>query len=642
MCGILVQAGDPALRAAAEGTGRSTQGWDRAMSRLARRGPDGAGEWTDAAGLIRMGHTRLAIVDLTDSGRQPMAGRIMTLAFNGEIYNAPELRHRLEADGAAFRSRSDTEALLIACERWGFQTALDRLRGMFAFVLWDGERRELFAAVDPAGQKPLVWSARGGGLWIASDTDALREVLPARPRLCGVGLCDVLCLGYCPAPRTVWEGVSKLGPGCAMRFRPGVDERPRVWRWWSPPEEADHPALEADEFHGLWREVVGDHLMSDVPLGLFLSGGIDSSAVAAAVASGFRPMPRTDGQPLTEPSSSRAMPRAFTVGIEGPDDESTAAAQTAAHLGMESVRIPLRSSDLDGLLAAAAGSCDEPQGFGALLTATAVCRAARAHGKVMLTGDGGDETFAGYAWHRAPPAIPAGIVRRDGLARDHAIAAAHAALPHADGAARSRALASLAALSFTHAHLQSVMPRFHPAEAAALFADASFQYDEGVYAGWAQEHDRPALPWPRRAQRLDLMTFCAGSILPKTDRASMAVGLELRAPFLDRRVLERALGSAAGPTEPGEARPTVRHWLRNRVPAGVLTRRKQGFSLRLPDSSAWVERLAGVRDSRLVRDGVLRPDFERFVGPDAPNRAGRAFALAFLAAWYEQRAGAGE
>ena len=603
MCGLLVQAGSE--REAAVGGAGGADGWETAMQRLGRRGPDSGATWRSRCGRVRLGHTRLAINDLSDAGAQPMVHGRVALVFNGEIYNAPALREQLESHGARFSSRSDTEVLLHGYEAWGLPELLERIIGMYAFVIWDGETGELCGAVDPAGMKPLVYSCTGGRFYAASDCDSLRLILPSAPALDGTGLCHVLCLGYCPAPWTVWQGVRKLGPGRAFRWRAG-EASPRIWRYWSPPTEIDGTDEGFDE---LFESVVGEHLLSDVPIGLFLSGGLDSSAVALALSRLGRSI------------------QCLTLGLEGEHDESAAAEATAVALDHPHRTARLEADDLDGLMHRYADAYDEPQGFGALLTATRICEAARQRSKVMLAGDGGDEAFAGYTWHASEPRSAAPATDLDTL--DQRVARADA-----DGRTRVAALESLAGLSFTHAYLQSVMPRFHPAEAAAMLAPIGAEYDARVYAGWAREYDEPTLPWPRRAQRIDLGTFCAGSILPKMDRASMAVGLELRMPFLDRRVIEWAL--TREPVRSEASKPTLRRYLRGRVPAGVLERPKQGFSLRVGGPSTWTDRLASVGQTKFGAK-VLVKDWAGFVGPDAPNRAGRAHMLCMVAAWAEER-----
>ncbi|MBK7406568.1 MAG: asparagine synthase (glutamine-hydrolyzing) [Phycisphaerales bacterium] len=581
------------------------------MAHLRRRGPDGEGTSVCPSGHAALGHTRLAILDLSPAGAQPMAsedGQVV-VTYNGEIYNAPDLREQLESLGHRFVSRSDTEVLLHGYRAWGARGMLDRLRGMFALVLWDAPARRAVAAVDHAGMKPLLWASTADGVFVASDLDALCAVLPERPALDPIGLGHVLCLGYCPAPWTVRRGVRKLGPGEGWTWSPGGE--PRSFRHWAPPHEAG-PASEP--FDPLWEQIVREHTLADVPLGLLLSGGLDSSAVALALA------------------RQGAAVDCTTIALPGAADEAPSAGETAALLGLRHRSVALEAGDAPGLLREAAGVFDEPQGFGALLTMTRVASAARRGGKAVLAGDGGDEAFAGYLWHRAEPrgVWGAGI----GAETERLVASADAT-----GAVRQRAMRSLADRSFLHAYLQSVMPRFHPAEAAAMLAPLGGGYDETVYAEWLAPHDRARAPWPRRAQLLDLAGFCAGSILPKLDRATMGHGLELRAPFLDRRVLEWALARPveAGETDASTAKPPVRRYLAGRVPGRVLTRDKQGFSLRLGQPDLFSGMLPWLGTTRLVRDGVLGPGWEGFVAPDAPNREGRAFVLCMLGAWAEER-----
>jgi asparagine synthase (glutamine-hydrolysing) len=600
------------------------------MARLRRRGPDGEGSWCSPCGRARLGHARLAINDLSDAARQPMvwpdaarhadiggdADGAVALVFNGEIYNAPALRRELQGLGHGFASTGDTEVVLRGHLAWGFGPMLERLAGMFSIVLWDGRSGEAFAAVDHAGMKPLAWAVREGALLAASDCDALRAILPEQPELDGVGLCHVLTLGYCPPARTVWSGVRMLEPGQAMRFVPG-DASPTLWRHWSPPDEAgvapESPGRDRETFEGLFETVVGEHLLSDVPVGLFLSGGLDSTAVALAL--------RRLGRPV----------KALTLGLAGVDDEGPAAAETAAMLGLEHERVALETADIDALMPRVARAFDQPQGFGAIYTSAAIAAAARERGTVFLAGDGGDEAFAGYTWHRGPP--PMSRIARG----DRAELLRRAAEPGCDGRTRAAALQAVSGLSFVHAHLVRVMPRFGPTEAAALVAGLETEFDPETYAGWAREHDRSRLPWARRGQRLDLLGFCAGSILPKIDRASMDVGLEMRAPFLDRRLLDWALSR---PVESDEetGKPVLRSYLAGRVPGGVLTRPKQGFSLRLRDDP-WPGRLARLRASALIRDGVLCDRWEGFVAPDAEYRSAKIQMFCTIAAWYEARRG---
>ncbi|MCB9840108.1 MAG: asparagine synthase (glutamine-hydrolyzing) [Phycisphaeraceae bacterium] len=636
MCGILVHA-----RATLDSPQACDAAWERAMARLDRRGPDGRGRWQSASGLVRLGHTRLAINDLSPTGAQPMVlerrGGDLALVANGEVYNAPALRRRLEREGCRFRGTSDCEVVLHAVDRWGFDEAIDAVRGMIALAVWDDRERTLRGAVDHAGMKPLVFAGGTEGLVIASDADAVLAMLARRPDPNPMALAHVLAHGYSPAPETVWQGVSKLGPGECLEWRPGAGVRTR--RWWSPPDAVREPAPgrstlaeQAEEFGAIWGEVVADHLLSDVPVGLFLSGGLDSSAVAVALAEQSGGGAHAGRSRAIAPS--RPPVHAFTLALESSDDEAPAARQTAAHFGLGWTGVPMGAGSLDEALTACARAFDEPQGYGALLTAGAISRAARRCGKVMLAGDGGDEAFAGYTWHAEAPRLApdsgASISRERGSSGGVGVL-------DAPGVA--------AGCVPVGSYLRRVLPRFEVWEVEALLAPLGVRYAEQEYAGWAAAHDRPDLPWPRWAQRMDLMTFCAGSILPKVDRASMDAGLEVRAPFLDRRVLEWALSLPVMPEEAcgpvgghvGGSKPILRRYLDGRVPPGVLTRPKQGFSLRI-GSNAWAGFGDRLLQSRLVKDGVLGAHVRRVVDPDDPRAASRIPALCMLAAWWDARA----
>lgn len=566
---------------------------------LRHRGPDGSGHWLSPCGHAVLGHTRLAIVDPLDRSSQPMLGERFVLSFNGEIYNAPDLRRALLAERCSFSTTSDTEVLLVAIERLGFERAIDAARGMFAVIAWDRSERTLWAATDHAGMKPLAYREDAAGLTLASDCDALRAMLHEQPALDIESMALMLQIGSIPAPRTIWQGVRKLGPGELLSWRPG--ERASVHRWWQPPSAID-PDSPRQWLDDAWPAIAGEHLLADVPLGLFLSGGIDSTAVACALP--------TNGH----------RPTALTLAMAGAHDESPVAAATAADLGLAHERIDFGSLDLDALLLRAARAYDEPQAYGALLTMVAIAEAARTHRKAVLAGDGGDEAFAGYAWHgyehrqtKAPTPIDLG--------------------PDVPASDRHAALRSLAGSHELLGYQSAVFPRWHPLELAHLLSPTSLGFDERVPLAILEEADEPSLPAPRRWQRLDLRLFCASSILPKVDRGSMAVGLEVRTPLLDRRVLEWALARPVA-EEPGSKAP-LRRWLAGRVRPDALSRPKQGFSLRIDGDAPWTSRLGMIDRSTLA--SMLHPSWRSFVTPDAPFAEARAYGLCMLAAWLSER-----
>ncbi len=611
MCGIAAIVGsgaarpDPAHDAAAR---------LKALDRLAPRGPDAVGEWScGLTGDAWLGHRRLAVVDLSPAGAQPMVtpDGSTAVTYNGEIYNAPTLREELRRLGHAFRSTSDTEVLLHGYAAWGIGGLLARLQGMYAFALWDARARSLHAAVDHAGMKPLFHAMHAERLFIASTADALFDLGVPGGGVNREALAHVLCHGYIPAPLTAWRAVGKLAPGTAMSWRPGGSP-PTLWRHWEPPGEtagtSDH------DFPALWESVVHEHLESDVPVGVLLSSGVDSTCVAVAAA--------RRGSRLA----------CVTLSLAGADDESPVAARTARRLGLEHTSAPLDASDVEGLIDAAAGAYDEPQSYGALLTMCAVARAARRHAKVFLAGDGGDEAFAGYTWH-TPPLSPADRpTPLDELRRT----SERVASPRATGAERAGALDTLARASPLHAYAQRVHPLFHPGEAASLLG---CDYSNDDYLAHLREAARPSLPWPRRAQAIDLACFCAGSILPKVDRGAMAHGLEVRCPFLDRRVLEWAISRPVSPQErDGAPKSLLRGYLAPHAPPEVLAQPKRGFSLRTDWSSVEPRLRDRIASSRAARDGLIRDDWRLFAASDAPYPQRRVFALAMLAAWWERRA----
>ena len=599
MCGIIAWAG---ARAGVEDVGE-------ALRALASRGPDGEAVWTHEDGRAGLGHRRLAINDLSPAGRQPMVNEDGTLRLvcNGEIYNAPRLRKALEASGHRFVSRSDNEVILHGYEEWG-QAVVERLEGMFAFAIWDDRRRRLFAARDRVGIKPLCYTLRNGGLVLASTLAGILPLLPDRPDLEPKALAYVLTIGYVPAPWSIWKGISKLRPGHALTWDAGSGLRETCY--WEPPRDLDRRPPDRDEWQDLIEEVLREHLLSDVPLGLFLSGGLDSTSVAVGT--------KSAGQPL----------EALTLGFpDVPEDEMSMAKATARHLGLKHKAIALETGDIGDLLRRTMAVFDEPQGYGGPLPLFLISQQAAAHYKAVLAGDGGDEVFGGYFWYGdldGPVGGWQGVKRRFFRPR----------LSMAAGAEeRAQAMAGFAKASVLHRHAWRQFPRFLPEEAEMLLAPMGLKFDDADMLRPFQEQFEPRLPLKRALQRVDLMTFCSGSILPKVDRASMAHSLEVRVPFLDRRIVERGLAAPLDPREATENKPPLRDYLQGKVPEQVFTWPKQGFSLRAAANFDWERGAEMVREGALSRDGVLCPDWATLVSPGTPNREGRIWALLALTLW---------
>lgn len=610
MCGILAVVSNETMDPGFTGSAR----WDACMDSLRRRGPDGTGQWSSPCGHAALGHTRLAIVDPSERGYQPMTderGQV-AITYNGEIYNAPALRKELESLGHEFRSSCDTEVLLRGWMQWE-AGVLDRVQGMYAFAIWDGRTRELFAAVDHAGMKPLVYKAEKDRLLITSDCDAMRALTSSVESLDPVSLGVYLSLGCCPAPRTMWNGIEKLRAGHTLRWSPGGSMR--IERHWSAPEEMIDEPITPEAFTELFEQVNHDHLLSDVPVGVFLSGGLDSASVTAAVA------------------RIGASPACFSLAMDGPDDESSDAKRLADRLGLECT-IGSAHWSIEDELGVYAAAYDEPQSYSALLTQTRISSVAACSVKAVIAGDGGDECFGGYLWQREGDWTDGRAMR----AAD--VRTIEDELTKPDATDKQRALGALAMASrgFVPGYLSRAMAGFHPCESRALIGlDHGFGVDS--VCAWLTDEDRPRLDHLRRVQRLDLTGFCAASILPKVDRGAMHFGLEVRSPMLDKRLLEYGLRSPVRPQEMiadgSRSRPDVRAYTDRVLGSGFADRPKQGFSLRRGDElSRWRAMCGAVDKSRLVTSGVLRADWRSFVPVGAIYRLR---SVCMLAAWAESR-----
>jgi asparagine synthase (glutamine-hydrolysing) len=531
------------------------------------------------------------------------------LVCNGEIYNYPSLRSRLEGLGHTFYSNSDNETILHAYEAWG-KNALAYLEGMFAFALWDETRQTLLLARDRVGIKPLYHAASADNISFASEASALLPLLAARPAIEPAAFAYILTLGYVPAPWSVWQGVHKLEAGQILQWnaRSGV----QIERYWEPPRALD--TRNDAEWQALFETVLEEHLLSDVPIGLFLSGGLDSSTVAA----GLHDIGHTA--------------KAITVSFPGSrDDEAPIAGAVAEHLGFPHATIPIERANASELIRRVAAAYDEPQGYSATLTMYRISQIAAREFKVVLAGDGGDENFGGYTWYSN---LNSDIPWRSKWLRR---ALRPIVKRNASPATRTRAAHHFSNASLLHRHAWRVYPRFLPEEAEALFAPLGLRFNDETLLEPLRKHFVPGLPLRRALQRVDFMTFCSDHILAKVDRASMAHALEVRVPFLDRRVIEWALARPVSPRESTENRPLLRDYLASRVPEAVLNHPKQGFSMRTQEELDWGEGLEMIRQSIWVQQGMWDRKWERLVEPGVPYRNARIYILLMLASWADVR-----
>ncbi|MCI0432384.1 MAG: asparagine synthase (glutamine-hydrolyzing) [Gemmatimonadetes bacterium] len=588
------------------------EGVRRMLPCIAHRGPDDEGIHADTG--IVLGHRRLSIIDV-EGGHQPLSGtRDSTIVVcNGEVYNYRELRAQLEARGHRFRTVSDTEVAAHAYDAW--DTAfLERLDGMFAIALWDGARRRLILARDRMGEKPLYWTVADGLLVFGSELSALLAHPSVEATLDSAALSAYLGLEYVPAPQTMLAGVHKLEPGTLVVLEDGEIETRRYWTLDAQPAARPRSYADAvEELHEKLDRAVRSRLVSDVPLGIFLSGGIDSSTVAALAA------------------RAGAL-ETFSIGFDEPSfDESGWARDVARWIGSRHHEQKVRASDMPDLVPGLGALLDEPIGDASILPTAMLSRFARKRVTVALGGDGGDELFAGYYMHQGQRV--AELARRLPGFAQRGLAAAVTKLPvsHANFSLGFRIRTYLRGSA--HAPpLNHVlwMSSFAPAEQELLLQPDV--YDAGgrgretfraAHAAWAASEGAPLLA---RVTHLDALTYLPNDILTKVDRASMAVALEVRAPFLARDVVEFAFGVPDAWRMRGlTGKRMLRDAARNLLPPGVLSRRKKGFGVPV---AAWINgALATLVDDVLSADrlrtgGLFRPAaVQRLI---AEHREGRA------------------
>ena len=560
-----------------------------AMTRcITHRGPDDDGVYLDAERGVALGFRRLAIIDLTPLGHQPMQsprGRYW-ITFNGEIYNHHELRKELLNVGVQFRGRSDTEVLCAGLEVWGIRETFVRAAGMFGVAIWDAQENVLTLVRDRIGIKPVYVASVNG---VVSWGSELKSIMTA-PKFAGTvnneAVREYAALLYMPGPRTVFKEVTKLPPGAMLTIRDPASPLPAPEHFWSADQAAANGRLsgralpEAEgqqQLEKLLLSVTAEHLESDVPLGAFLSGGIDSSLVVALMT-----------------KVSRTPVKTYTIAFDSTEHDESAHAETVAqHLGTDHLTIPLRGADALDEVSALVESYDEPFADSSQLPSLLVCRAARKHVTVVLTGDGGDELFAGYNRYRYGASLFPKLDRVPGFARASA-GVVMRSLPDAG----VEALYSLArALPLDVPEERLISDKVH--KLGRLLSVGS---DEARYRllvsteRIASDRELDAAPWALQAafakqapatllDRMllaDQLGYLPDNQMTKVDRASMAASLEARVPLLDHRVIELAWKlPAASLLAGGLSKAPLRQLLYKHVPREFIDRPKTGFSVPL-------------------------------------------------------------
>jgi asparagine synthase (glutamine-hydrolysing) len=598
--------------------------------RLVHRGPDAGGAWSADGDPVGLAHRRLSILDLSAEGSQPMTshcGRFV-IVYNGEVFNFRDLKAAVErsAGHVAWRGHSDTEILLQAIATLGLEAATALANGMFAFALWDRREQTLHLVRDRLGKKPLYFAQVGPDLVFGSEVRALAahpqwQFVPDRE-----ALLEFLRRGYIPAPRTGLLGVAKLEPGTILTLT-AADVRqhslPPAKPYWHP-ESVRVPVLERgarpDDLESLLSKCVADRMVADVPVGAFLSGGIDSTLIVAL-------MVRLGGAGL----------RSFTIGFGGDgQNEAEQAAAVARHLGTQHEELVLGARETVDLVPTVVDAFDEPFGDSSAIPTWLVSRLAAQHAKVVLSGDGADELFGGYtrydqndriwrALRYVPPVAAAAVARLGGRAMV------------APGAGRWRSLLAAAAA---------------PDAAAFYRVRTSHVLNPAFFAPGTRElalRAQPPGPLRGNIQRemmyQDLVTYLPDDILAKVDRASMAHSLEVRSPFLDDRMVEFAWG--LGDSEVTGARggkALLRELLYRLVPRALVDRPKTGFGLPLEQWLAaplrdWAEshllRSSALADAGFDRSAVAGV-WQGFIG-GRQRLAGAAWNLVLLSVWLDRQ-----
>lgn len=592
---------------------------------LAHRGPDDFGHWISDDGRAGFAHRRLSILDLSAMGKQPMhsaSGRYV-VCYNGEIYNFEALRVQLDrlAPDAAWRGNSDTEVLLACIEAWGLAATLPKLVGMFAIALWDRQDSRLFLARDRLGEKPLYYGIVGRSLLFASELKAIRAVTGSALEIDRVSLADYMRFGYVPAPRSIYRGIHKLPSAHYVSISLDAPSLGPVQAYWQtpPPGDLESQALASESDASLvslvqhtLEQAIALQTVADVPHGAFLSGGVDSSTVVAIMQ-----------------AQSRRPVRTFTVGFDDAAlNEAPFAAAVAAHLGTEHTEMFVTAKDALAMIDSLPQVYDEPFADSSQIPTLLVSRLTRQHVTVALSGDGGDELFAGYPryqmvaglWQRA-----AGVPR---AARLGAASALRSLSPQnwdrlfgwmpasARRTVNGRRLHHLAGMSDS-ASLDDMytrlMTRWQPEDQIVLGAQPS-----AALALPAGEDDIDAL------RRWDIAQYLQDDLLVKVDRASMNASLETRAPMLDHRLVELALRLPRRMLiRDGVGKWVLRQVLDRYVPRALIERPKAGFEVPLAE---WLR-------------GGLKPWAAALLEPARIRRGGFFDADKVQQAWQQHQSG---
>jgi asparagine synthase (glutamine-hydrolysing) len=597
----------------------------RMADRLAHRGPDDRGVWVDATACVALGHTRLAIIDLSAAGAQPMVSRCgrFVLSYNGEVFNAPELRAALEGQGRVFRGHSDTEVMVEGFAVWGVQATVERLIGMFAFAAFDRSTRTLTLGRDRLGIKPVYWGRISGSLVFASELKALAAFPGWKGEIDREALGAFLRYGYVPTPMSIYREVHKLAPGTLLVC--GDDGNVRTTTYWSLEEVAkrgqadllDVSDRDAEEqVESLLADAVRRRMVADVPLGMFLSGGIDSSTIAA----------------LMQANSARPI-RTFSIGFrEKGYDEATDAKRVAAHLGTEHTELYVTPAEARAVIPKLPQIYDEPFADPSQIPTYLLSEMTRRHVTVALSGDGGDEVFAGYNRYIRGLALAKASRRLPHTVRAGLALAIHSVSPGAwDRLFRAVPERVRPRLAGEKMHkLATVLPKDGAGFYESLIAQAdgaetlvlgAEERKAKLDGGGSLDAFADDIAW---MQYRDAKGYLPDDILTKVDRATMAVSLEARVPFLDHRLVELSWRLPLRFKVRGRTSKWILRQIAYKyVPHKLLERPKMGFAVPVDQ---WLR-------------GPLKEWASDLLSPSSINGPGLLARGPILEKWAEHQAG---
>jgi asparagine synthase (glutamine-hydrolysing) len=621
----------------------------RMADTISHRGPDDSGIWVDHSAGIAMGFRRLAIVDLSEHGHQPMrsaSGRYM-IVFNGEVYNHRNLRQELESSGCTFRGNSDTEVILAAFDQWGIERAVPRFIGMFAIAVWDVSRRKLSLIRDRLGIKPLFIYNRDGLVSFGSELKALIAGPEFDRTLDTRALTSYLRYLYVPAPESIFRYVVKLAPGHILTIVDPAASLPASLPFWSAETAAREG--QAAQFSGRDEDVVSEletlltdavrlRMQADVPLGALLSGGIDSSTVVA----------------LMQASADRPV-KTFTIGFDQHEfDEAAHARAVAKHLGTDHTELHLTGADALEVIPRLAEMFDEPLADPSQIPTFLVCGLARREVTVALTGDGGDELFGGYNRYIQGEGLIEGFQRWPGILRRLSASSLTSVSPRTWNRMRDTLrpvfpVAGRTRLLGEKMHKLGGLLRAESTEGMYRSLLSAWQDPEDLVVGGVTAEYLDTAPdtdsqfaLMERMMLADQTSYLPDDLLAKVDRASMAVSLEARVPILDHRVVEFSWRLPRKfKVRDGRGKWILREILYKHVPRALVDREKMGFSVPLAQWLAgplrnWAgDLLHSGQTEGFLRSSVVRAEWDRFLGGDSTNAAG-IWALVMFRAWQDR------